>query len=291
MGDPMSAPEPIPTGMPVGDPDPIPTGTPVPEEPPDPIERLRSYVLQKLLRGVPRGQIEDELIAKGYDVQYSIQLVASVTRNAERKGGSSALLDDAEVPELPPAVQFEEAREQIEAMAVFKLAEENAVLARRKPRHNENARRLFSVLYIIGLALLLGGLITEWQFWFVFLTGGRARGVVTLVEDRVVLRPYTRGGPSEGKGYDLKATYVEYTFPTPEGHAIGYVWLDSTSKDWETGTPIDVMYSRLNAGTNMPSSLPFRVENDTVWFMAQLACVLGIVLTGVGFLGRRGAKS
>jgi hypothetical protein len=108
------------------------------------------------------------------------------------------------------------------------------------------------------------------------------------VEDRVILQPYSRkesANPAEG--YNLKATFLEYTFPTAQGNENGHVWLDSTSKDWEVGMPIDLMYSRLDAGMNMPSSMQFRVENDTVWFMAQLACILGVVLAFVGFVGRR----
>lgn len=264
--------------------------TPASEEPPDPIERLRSYVLQKLLRGVPRGQIEDELIAKGYEVQYSIQLVDSVKRGAERRTPGEAFVEEPELPELPPAVQFEEAREQLEAMAVFTLPEGSAARSRHPPRRSENVRRLFLVLSVIGLALFGVGLITEWQFWFVWLTGGRAEGVVTLVEDRIVLRPYARRSAYEGKGYDLKATYLEYTFPIGEGRETGHVWLDSTSKEWEAGMPIDVMYSRLDPGTNMPSSFRFRMEHDTVWFMAQFACVLGLLLLAVGFWGRRRSR-
>ena len=223
----------------------VPDGVPVPDDPPDPIERLRTYILQKLLRGVPRGVIEDELIGKGYDIQYAIQMVGSVQRSAERKTAPGDLRLEGDLPELPPPVYFDEAQQQLETMAVF-TAPPDALRHRRGG--GETRRRLLLVLSFIGLALLVVGLLAEGRFWFVWLSGGRATGVVTLVEDRIVLRPYSRRSANEGKGYDLKATYIEYAFPTPEGRETGRVWLDSTSKEWEVGMPIDVMYSRPGRG-------------------------------------------
>jgi hypothetical protein len=257
-------------------------GVPASEEP-DPIERLRTYILQKLLRGVPRGEIEDELIRKGYDVQYAIQMVDSVKRGAERKVGTGELLLEGDLPELPPPVHFDEAQQQLEAMAVFTVPPGTA---KARPR-SENVPRLFRVLSIIGLVLLVVGLLSEARFWFVWLSGGRAAGALTLVEDRVVLRPYAQRSDHEGKGYDLKATYIEYAFSTPEGEHKGHVWLDDTSKAWEVGKPIDVMYSRFDARTNMPASLQFRLDHDTTWFMAQLAAAIGLVLIAAGVIGRR----
>jgi hypothetical protein len=264
-------------------------GVPASEDPTDPIERLRTYILQKLLRGVPRGEIEDELIGKGYDVQYAIQIVDSVKRNAERKAGAGELQVQGELLEfleLPPPVHFAEAQEQLEGLAVFSAPPGSPKV---RPR-SENVPRLFFVLSIIGLVLLVLGLFAESRFWFVWLSGGRAAGTVTLVEDRVVLRPYTRRSTNEGKGYDLKATYIEYTFPTADGQEKGHVWLDSTSKAWTVGMPIDVMYSRFDVNTNMPASLQFRIDHDTSWFMAQFAAVLGVVLIAAGVLGRRHSK-
>lgn len=262
-------------------------GAPASAEPADPIERLRTYILQKLLRGVPRGEIEDELIGKGYEVQYAIQMVDSVKRSAERKGGTGELLLEGDLPELPPPVHFDEAQQQLEAMAVFSTP---AGTPKARPPRSENIPRLFLVLSIIGLVLFGVGSVAEARFWFVWLSGGRAAGTVTLVEDRVVLRPYTNPSAHEGKGYDLKATYIEYTFSTSEGQQKGHVWLDSTSKAWEVGMPIDVMYSRFDVNTNMPASLQFRIDYDTTWFMAQLAAVLGIVLIVAGVMGRRLSK-
>jgi hypothetical protein len=261
-------------------------GVPASADPADPIERLRAYILQKLLRGVPRGEIEDELIRKGYEVQYAIQMVDSVKRGAERKAGSGELLLEGDLPELPPPVHFDEAQQQLEGLAVFSAPPGSPKV---RPR-SENVPRLFLVLSVIGLVLLVVGLFAEARFWFIWLSGGRAAGTVTLVEDRIVLRPYTDRSANEGKGYDLKATYIEYTFPASDGEHKGHVWLDSTSKAWEVGMPIDVMYSRFDVNANMPASLQFRVDYDTTWFMAQFAAVLGIMLLAAGLMGRRLAK-
>ena len=174
----------------------VPNGVPAPEAPQDPIERLRTYILQKLLRGEPRTAIEDELIAKGYEIQYAIQIVDSVKRSAERRAGPAELLLEGDLPELPAPVYFDEAQQQLETMAVFTVPPGTP---RPKPR-SDLARRLFLVLSIIGLVLLGGGLLSEARFWFVWLSGARSAGVVTLVEDRIVLRPFTQRTRRRGEG-------------------------------------------------------------------------------------------
>lgn len=251
---------------------------------PDPIEQLRAYVLQRMLRGVPRTAIEEELIAHGYDVQYALTLVDSVRRSAEKKAMQGALPNADELPaELPP-VGVNEVQEQLAAMAEFTTASRTGAI---RPRYRVTATtRAFFVLSIIGGPLLVVGLATEYRFWFLWVTGARATATITRSEDQVILRPY---GPSNVRkgGYELKATLLDYTFPTSEGPATGSVLLDSTSKEWAVGMPVEVMYSRFDASANAPSSLSFYWEHDTVWFMANFAAGIGLILLVIGIVGGR----
>jgi hypothetical protein len=256
-----------------------------PNETSDAIEELRAYVLQRVLGGATRTEVEEELIGHGYETAAAIALVESVMRNRPVESGAWSSPTEP-TPPLPDD-RFEEARRQMEAMTLFALPPGSARAARQAPQHNPLAARLFLVLAVLGSILAVVGLGYWAPFWFLWFTGDRATGRVTQVEDIVVPRPFIGPSKHPGKGYDLKATYLDYTFPADGKDIPGNILLDSTSNDWSVGTPIDILYSRSNPRYNTPASFAFRWDHDTVWVLAHFAALVGVVLATVGLLGRR----
>jgi hypothetical protein len=94
----------------------------IPREEQDPLERLRDDILRQIVQGVPRDEVEEELVKQGYRLEYAIALVDSVKRSprrAERRERILRALTEASAaphPELifgkTPAVSQPDTRSQ-----------------------------------------------------------------------------------------------------------------------------------------------------------------------------------
>lgn len=139
--------------------------------------------------------------------------------------------------------------------------------------------RTFIVIKYLGIALFIVGACCEAQFWWFWLTSGRATATVVWKEERVVGWGFTRSGMA----FPIIDTGFHYRFRDAGGRDVkGLHWVPGRSDLWKAGNSLEIMYARSQPGESQPASLGYYLTNELGWQMAHLAMGAGLIMAGVG---------
>jgi len=247
-----------------------------------PIEQLRAYIYRRLNQGLPRGDIEDELIAQGHPVDFVVEQMDYV-RQFDTRAHTPAWAVVESVESLPLPVQGLDEQPSLEqGMVGSRLAVRQTWID--PPSSIQKYALIISLVF--GSLMIIGGLTAQGRFWALWLAGTKATATVTHTEKRVVGHAYTRRSAAAGVSAPMVDTGFHYSFrDATGGQAAGTTWVAGPSSIWESGDTLPIMYFSSNPQQSVPASLGFYLSNDTGWTMALTSVLVGIPVFAIGAAG------